>query len=360
MNLPWFPFYIKDFLANTKRLNTEAKGAYLCLMLDYYEQGAPPPDDDEVLAAICELPIEAWKRHRKVIAPLFEIKDGHWCHDRIEKEMLEAQLKHSSSIARAKAGGAARWAGKQPKPAKPPKKATVVPLDASSTAQALPQALPEQSPSNAHTHIHIQEKEDSLSTAPLTPLSADFRLTEDEISKCLADEASADELASEFDKFTLHHREAGGLSADWHATWGRWWWRWKEHRAKLAAKPKAPPRVEVNRKLKTLTPASWKPNERHAALCEQLSYDLHEMEERFRDAGKAKGYVYIDHDAAFRNFIKNQQNFTRGSSNGARQNAPAGRGSIVHAADVAIAHLEREVAADNQMRARAVVGLPDE
>lgn len=43
MSLPWFPFNGKDFITDTLRLTTEAKGAYLMLMLDYYEQEAPPP-----------------------------------------------------------------------------------------------------------------------------------------------------------------------------------------------------------------------------------------------------------------------------------------------------------------------------
>lgn len=194
----------------------------------------------------------------------------------------------------------------------------------------------------------------------MRPLPSDYRLSEDVIAQCHADGATEEDLANEFDKFNFHHREAGSLSADWDATWGRWWFRWKEHHAKLAAKPKAPPRIEVNRKPKIPTPDSWKPNAAHAALCVEHGYSLDQMEELFRDVGKSNGYRYIDHDAAFRNFIKNQQNFKRGSSHGARQNSPPGRGSIVHALDGAITHLEREIAADNEMRAGAVVGLPDE
>lgn len=106
MSLPWFPFNIKDFVTNTLRLNTEAKGAYLMLILDYYQTETAPPDDDEVLAAVTGLSIEAWKRHRRVIAPLFEIKDGKWHHERIQQELLEGHLKHSKAVAKAQAASA--------------------------------------------------------------------------------------------------------------------------------------------------------------------------------------------------------------------------------------------------------------
>ena len=109
MSFDWFPFNTKDFLANTRRLNTEAKGAYLLLMLDYYEQGEGPPDDDDVLATICELPLETWQRHRRVISPMFEIRDGRWRHDRIKSEMEKAERKHAEAVAKAKNASSVRW-----------------------------------------------------------------------------------------------------------------------------------------------------------------------------------------------------------------------------------------------------------
>ena len=54
MSLPWFAFNIKDYLSDTMRLTTEAHGAYLLLILDYYESEGPSPDDDFILAAIAQ------------------------------------------------------------------------------------------------------------------------------------------------------------------------------------------------------------------------------------------------------------------------------------------------------------------
>jgi uncharacterized protein YdaU (DUF1376 family) len=57
MSRPWFPFYVGDYTRDTARLTTEAHGAYLLLMLDYWVNGAPP-DDDETLATITKLPAD--------------------------------------------------------------------------------------------------------------------------------------------------------------------------------------------------------------------------------------------------------------------------------------------------------------
>jgi hypothetical protein len=168
-------------------------------------------------------------------------------------------------------------------------------------------------------------------------------LSEEEIQGCYADGASGEELASEFEKFMLYHRENATFSADWPSTWGRWWHRWKEHRAKTA-KPKAKPRIEVNsRGRETPIPPDWKPNDAHRALSLAEGHDPDEMEAGFRDGCASKGYRYIDHNAAFRNYIRNQKNFKRGN-NGVRPNSSPGRGSIVNAADQALGGIAREIA----------------
>src|SRR5216684_413831 len=97
MSLPWFPFNIKAYLSDTMRLSTEGHGAYLLLILDYYEADGPAPDDDEVLSDITKLPIDRWKVLRPRIAAFFQIRDGYWHHDRIEREKLEATSKHTKA-----------------------------------------------------------------------------------------------------------------------------------------------------------------------------------------------------------------------------------------------------------------------
>jgi uncharacterized protein YdaU (DUF1376 family) len=98
--LPWFAFNVGEYLKDTARLTTEAHGAYLLLMLDYYARGEPCPDDDFILAAVAKLPEEQWKRYRKVLSAFFDIREGYWFHKRIEHEIRDGMRKHAESVAR--------------------------------------------------------------------------------------------------------------------------------------------------------------------------------------------------------------------------------------------------------------------
>lgn len=112
MSRPWFPFYVGDYLRDTARLTTEAHGAYLLLMLDYWVNGAPP-DDDETLAAITRMQPKAWATMRPKLAPFFQIGEGRWRHKRIEEELTEAEVKHQRRCAAGSKGGKAKAADKQ-------------------------------------------------------------------------------------------------------------------------------------------------------------------------------------------------------------------------------------------------------
>ena len=94
-----FGFNIKDFIANTTRLNTEAKGAYLMLLLDYYQNEQGPPDIAKVLATITVLPLDAWLEHSMVILPLFEIRDGRLWHPRCEDEIEKGRKLYGQRVA---------------------------------------------------------------------------------------------------------------------------------------------------------------------------------------------------------------------------------------------------------------------
>lgn len=112
MDRPWFPFYVGDYMRDTARLTTEAHGAYLLLMLDYWPNGAPP-DDNETLATITKMPLKAWMAMRPKLESFFIIANGRWTHKRIERELLLADEKHRKRAEAGKLGGKAKANAKQ-------------------------------------------------------------------------------------------------------------------------------------------------------------------------------------------------------------------------------------------------------
>jgi uncharacterized protein YdaU (DUF1376 family) len=268
MGLPWFAFNIKDFIANTKRLNTEAKGAYLLLILDYYEQECGPPDDDDTLATICELSEDAWKRHRKVLAPMFEIKDGYWYHARIEKEILEGAEKHAKMVARSKAGNAAKQLKRAseaptrkpqgPKKQKSPHKdASGVPEGSLKETLEAPQTQTHITLSSERVIARAQDSENGSVGQEENPLGSmldpNWVPDDDGIAFARGQGMDSDEtIKAELLAFHDRHSANGTFSRNWPGSWRTWCKRFAE---RDADKPKAaPPRVEVNN---TPTDSNW-------------------------------------------------------------------------------------------------------
>jgi len=87
MSRPWMPLYIADYLSDTMHFNAAEHGAYLLLIMHYWQTGSLP-DDEARLARIVRMTDAEWVAARVVIRPKFG--DG-WRHDRIEGELGEAE-----------------------------------------------------------------------------------------------------------------------------------------------------------------------------------------------------------------------------------------------------------------------------
>lgn len=86
MSRPWMPLYIADYRADTAHLNAAQHGAYLLLIMHYWQTGALPQDDAPLARIACMTPAE-WRKARPIIAPFFQ--DG-WKHKRIDGELARA------------------------------------------------------------------------------------------------------------------------------------------------------------------------------------------------------------------------------------------------------------------------------
>ena len=103
----WMPLYVSDYLADTGRLTASQHGAYLMLMMDYWQNGAPP-DNNDVLARIARMSPSVWMTTRPILVKYFVIVDGVWRHSRVDAEYQHAVGLVKKSRDRASAGGRAR------------------------------------------------------------------------------------------------------------------------------------------------------------------------------------------------------------------------------------------------------------
>lgn len=90
---PYMPLYIADYLADTSHLTTEESGAYMLLIMAYWQRGKALPADPNRLANIARLPNERWVLVERSLNEFFEVVDGTWRHKRVEQELQNFENK---------------------------------------------------------------------------------------------------------------------------------------------------------------------------------------------------------------------------------------------------------------------------
>lgn len=105
-NRAWMPLHIGDYLADTGHLTATEHGAYLLLIMHYWQNGSLP-ESERVIARIAKLSPEQWEESRDILAMLF---GPDWTHKRIDAELSKAD----EIIEKRRAAAEARYAkGKQ-------------------------------------------------------------------------------------------------------------------------------------------------------------------------------------------------------------------------------------------------------
>src|SRR5262249_14870189 len=80
------PLYVADYLADTRHLSARQSGAYLHLIMHYWQHDGLPTAE-RALARIARLSAAEWKRERPVLQAFF---DEGWRHARIDAELERA------------------------------------------------------------------------------------------------------------------------------------------------------------------------------------------------------------------------------------------------------------------------------
>lgn len=148
MKRPWMPLYIGDYLRDTTHLGALESGAYLHLIMDYWQNGKLP-DDEKMLARITKMTDREWKKSRATLQAFFH--DG-WRHKRIDDEIAETIRIGESNSGKARDAANKRWSKQK-----------------GTMPEAMPQACSEHEPSNAplctlHTSHFTQTPEQRLGT----------------------------------------------------------------------------------------------------------------------------------------------------------------------------------------------------
>jgi len=110
--LPYMPLYVADYLADAAHLTTQEHGAYLILIMTYWQRGNALPDDDNKLCRIARLSPDEWDAMRDTIAEFFDIRDGGWHHRRIERELSAVREKSAKARTAGKASSERRGNGR--------------------------------------------------------------------------------------------------------------------------------------------------------------------------------------------------------------------------------------------------------
>ena len=109
--LPYMQLYIADYLADTMHLSAEEHGAYLLLMVNYWQTGKPIPKNR--LAKIARLTNERWADVEPSLQEFFCDNGEEWVHLRIEEDLASVREKLTKKSAAGKASVQARRSRKE-------------------------------------------------------------------------------------------------------------------------------------------------------------------------------------------------------------------------------------------------------
>lgn len=106
--IPYMPLYIADYLSDAAHLSTTEHGAYMLLIMTYWQRGKPLPADSRRLANIARMTPEAWAEVEPTIFEFFQVSPEAWTHKRIESELEKFRQKSEKAAAAGKASAQRR------------------------------------------------------------------------------------------------------------------------------------------------------------------------------------------------------------------------------------------------------------
>lgn len=110
----WMPFFVADYLRDTRHLSAAEHGAYVLLILEYWERQGPLPDDDRALAHIARMTADEWAAARPTVTAFFKAVEKTLVHKRVSEELRKAKQVFESARKNGSRGGKAKSRNSKP------------------------------------------------------------------------------------------------------------------------------------------------------------------------------------------------------------------------------------------------------
>ena len=111
----WMPLDCHDYLDDTQHLTTLEHGAYLLLIMHYWNTGSPIKLDENfsrLVKHVCKLSERDLKKVSPNLLRFFTIEDGLLKHRRIDQEISTSNARRAKFVESGKRGGLAKQARK--------------------------------------------------------------------------------------------------------------------------------------------------------------------------------------------------------------------------------------------------------
>lgn len=86
----WMPFYVSDYLRDTRHLSTKEHGAYLLLIMHAWVNDGALPSDPVRIARIAGLDAKEWRESGAVLMAFFIETPEGYRSDRVDRELARA------------------------------------------------------------------------------------------------------------------------------------------------------------------------------------------------------------------------------------------------------------------------------
>ena len=96
-SLPYMQLYVSDYLADTAHLTAQQHGAYMLLLMNYWQRGKALDNTNERLSHVARLSPEEWAEAKPTLEEFFVVEDNVWSHARVEDDLAKIREKSAKA-----------------------------------------------------------------------------------------------------------------------------------------------------------------------------------------------------------------------------------------------------------------------